>query len=115
MFSRGAFREEPPGLVRKGVIMPIKETCLDHTLSEVEELTAAVRLLKSEFANQPSPAKIEHSKQLEYVRRRFAEYKKQVEELEEAPEEKAAAIHDSAELIWKDLKGAIDTLLVELA
>ena len=95
--------------------MPVKEAYLDHTLSEVEELTAAVQQLKTLFANQTNAAKLQHGKQLEYVRARFAEYKKFVEELEEAPEEKAAAIYDSSELIWKVLKGAIDNLLVELA
>ena len=34
--------------------MAVKEACLDHTLSEVEELTGAVRLLKSELADQPA-------------------------------------------------------------
>lgn len=95
--------------------MPVKEACLDHTLSDVEELTAAVRLLKAEFATQPLVVKLDHGKQLEYVRRRFADYKKLVEELEEAPEERAEAIHDSAEKIWKELKGLIDTLLLKLA
>ena len=95
--------------------MAVKEACLDHTLAEVEELIAAVRLLKSEFAGQPAAVKLRHSKQLDYVRRRFAEYKKLVEELEEAPEEKAAGIYDSAERIWKELKADIDTLLLRLA
>lgn len=95
--------------------MLVKEAYLDHTLTEVEQLTAAVRLLKAQFASQPAATKLEHCKELDYVRRRFAEYKSRVEELEDAPEEKAGAIHDSAELIWKDLKGAIDTLLLELA
>lgn len=95
--------------------MAVKEACLDHTLAEVEELTAAVRLLKSEFAGQPATVKLRHCKQLDYVRRRFTEYKKLVEELEEAPEEKAAGIYDSAERIWKELKADIDTLLLRLA
>lgn len=99
----------------QGPLMAVKEACLDHTLGEVEQLTAAVRLLKTEFAGQPVAAKLTYAKQLEYIRRRFGDYKKLVEELEEAPEEKAEELHDSAEGIWKELKGLIDTLLLKLA
>lgn len=95
--------------------MPTKEAYLDHTLNEVEQLTSAVQLLRTQFAEQPSSAKLVYRKRLDYVRERFAAYKRQVEELENGPEEKAGVLHDSAELIWKDLKGAIDSLLVELA
>lgn len=95
--------------------MAVKEACLDHTLGEVEELTAAVRLLKTEFAGQPTAVKLGYAKRLEHIRRRFADYKKLVEELEEAPEEKAGALHDSAEGIWRELKSLIDALLLKLA
>ena len=95
--------------------MAVKEGCLDHTLSEVEELTGAVRLLKSELADQPAALKLAYGKKLEYIRSRFGVYKSLVEQLEEAPEEKAGELHDSAERVWKELKGLIDGLLLKLA
>ncbi|HUI73753.1 MAG TPA: hypothetical protein VLX32_02350 [Candidatus Acidoferrum sp.] len=95
--------------------MPLKEAYLEDTLQEVEELAGRVNLLKSLLAKRSLSEKLEQHWDLESVRSRFAEYKRRVEELEEAPEEKIEISHDAAEHAWQDLRSSVDTLLEEVA
>jgi len=48
------------------------------------------------------------------VRNRFAEFKRCVEELEEASDQQIEGAQEATELAWKDLQHAVDTLLAAL-
>ncbi len=45
------------------------------------------------------------------MRNRFADFKRRVEELEEANEENLEEARKASELAWKDLEHAVDELL----
>lgn len=53
--------------------------------------------------------------ELEYVRNRFADFKRHVEELEEATEDSLEEARKACELAWKDLEHAVDSLSSALA
>jgi len=95
--------------------MAVKEVYLENTLQEVEELAGRVSLLKSLLAKRTLSEKLEHHWDLKGVRTRSAEYKRRVEELEEAPEDKIETSHDAAEHAWQDLRSSVDSLLEEVA
>jgi hypothetical protein len=94
--------------------MVLKEAYLDRVVGEVEDLAARVALLKGRFAKQKVSVKLEHYWELEYVRTRFAEFKRRVRDLEEADDLEIDRIQESAEVAWKDLIHAVETLLVAL-
>ena len=94
--------------------MLLKEAYLDRVVGEVEDLAARVALLKGRFAGQKVSVKLEHYWELEYVRTRFAEFKRRVQELEEAQDWEIDRIQESAEVAWKDLIHAVETLLAAL-
>jgi hypothetical protein len=95
--------------------MLVKESCLDHVLTEVEDLAAQVALLKDRFAKQKVSVKLEHYWELEYVRTRFAEFKRRVQDLEDADDTELARVRDGVEVAWKDLSHAVETLLAALS
>jgi hypothetical protein len=95
--------------------MLLKESCLDHVVSEVEDLSARVAILKQRFAKQKVSVKLEHYWELEYVRTRFTEFKRRVQELEDADDSKLPRVQESVEFAWKDLINAVETLLAALA
>jgi len=94
--------------------MQLKEAYLDRVVGEVEDLAAKVSLLKGRFAKQKVSVKLEHYWELEYVRTRFAEFRRRVEELEEADGEEIRELQEAVELAWKDLMNSVDTLLAAL-
>ncbi len=95
-------------------IMELKEAYLDRVVSEVEDLASRVALLKSRFARQKVSIKLEHYWELEYVRTRFAEFKRRVQELEDADDQGVQQIQEAVEVAWKDLLHAVETLLAAL-
>jgi hypothetical protein len=58
--------------------------------------------------------KLEHYWELEYVRTRFTEFKRRVEDLENAEDGELDRFQDSVEIAWKDLIQAMETLLAAL-
>jgi hypothetical protein len=92
----------------------LKEAYLDQVLGEVEDLSARVSELKGRFARQKVSVKLEHYWELEYVRTRFTEFKRRVEDLEYADDPELHRFQESVETAWKDLVQAMDTLLAAL-
>ncbi len=88
---------------------------LDRITTEVEELASRVTVLKERFAKQKVSVKVDHYWELEYVRTRFAEFKKSIELLEDADDPELARRQESVEVAWKDLIHAVDTLLAALS
>ena len=94
--------------------MQLKEAYLDRIVGEVEDLASRVALLKSRFAKQKVSVKLEHYWELEYVRTRFAEFKRRVRELEDADDQELQRLQEGVEVAWKDLIHAVETLLSAL-
>jgi hypothetical protein len=94
--------------------MELKEAYLERAVGEVEDLAARVGLLKDRFARQRVNVKLEHYWELEYVRTRFTEFKRCIQELEDADDGEVARIQEAVEMAWKDLIHAVDTLLAAL-
>ncbi len=94
--------------------MELKEAYLDRVLGEVEDLSSRVAELKGRFAKQKVSVKLEHYWELEYVRTRFTEFKRRVEDLEEAHDGELVRLQESVEIAWKDLIHAMETLLAAL-
>jgi hypothetical protein len=94
--------------------MLLKEAYLDRVVGEVEDLAARVALLKGRFARQKVSIKLEHYWELEYVRTRFAEFRRRIGDLEDADDLEIDRIQESVEVAWKDLIHAVETLLAAL-
>lgn len=94
--------------------MQLKEAYLQRAVAEVEDLSARVALLKSRIAKQKVSVKLQYHWELDYVRNRFAEFKRRLEELEDASDDRLEEVQTAAELAWKDLQHAVDTLLSAL-
>jgi hypothetical protein len=94
--------------------MQSKETYLDQVTTEVEELASRVAVLKGRFAGQKVSVKLDHYWELEFVRTRFAEFKRRVEQLEDADIPELAGLQQHVDLAWKDLMQAVDTLMAAL-
>jgi hypothetical protein len=94
--------------------MQLKEAYLQRVVTEVEDLSERVAVVKARVARQKVSVTREHRWELEYVRNRFADFKRRVEELEEAEEDNLEEARTSSELAWKDLQHAIDALLSAL-
>ena len=94
--------------------MQLKEVYLDRVVGEVEDLASRVALLKGRFAKQKVSIKLEHYWELEYVRTRFAEFKRRVQALEDGDEQELQRLQEAAEVAWKDLLHAVEALLAAL-
>ncbi len=94
--------------------MPTKEAYLEQVLAEVEEFADKVALLKARLAQEKTGSKLRYYWELEYLRNRFAEFRKQIEQLEEAEEARIEEVRESTECAWQCLKQAVETLLAEL-
>jgi hypothetical protein len=97
-----------------GKTMQLKEAYLERAVAEVEDLSGRVTTLKDRFARQRVNVKLEHYWELEYVRRRFSEFKHRIQELEDADEIDIGRTQEAVEIAWKDLIHAVDTLLAAL-
>jgi hypothetical protein len=94
--------------------MQLKEACLERVVGEVEDLASRVALLKGRFAKQKVSVKLEHYWELEYVRTRFAEFKRRVGDLEDADDVQAGRIQEAVDVAWTDLIHAVETLLAAM-
>ena len=94
--------------------MQLKEAYLQQIVMEVEDLSERVALLKARIAKQKVSVTLQHRWELEYMRNRFAEFKRRVEELEDAGEADLEETQKACELAWKDLQRAVDDLLSAL-
>ncbi len=94
--------------------MQLKEAYLDRVLGEVEDLSSRVSELKGRFAKQKVSVKLEHYWELEYVRTRFTEFKRRIEDLEDAQDGELDRFQESVEIAWRDLIHAMETLLAAL-
>jgi len=95
--------------------MLLKESCLDQVVTEVEDLSARVAILKDRFAKQKFSVKLEHYWELEYVRTRFSEFKRRVRDLEDADDCEIRRLQEGVESAWRDLLHAVEALLAALA
>jgi Fe-S-cluster formation regulator IscX/YfhJ len=91
-----------------------KEAYLDRVTTEVEEVASRVALLKGRFAKQKVSVKLDHYWELDYVRTRFTEFKRRIQQLEDADDPELATIQENVDLAWKDLLQAVDTLMTAL-
>jgi hypothetical protein len=95
-------------------MMQLREAYLDRVTTEVEDLSARVALLKGRFAKQKVSVKLDHYWELEFVRTRFTEFKRRIEELEFADEPETARLQEKVDVAWKALMQAVDTLMAAL-
>ena len=95
--------------------MQLKEAYLQRVVTEVEDVAERVAMLKARIAKQKVSVTLQHRWELEYVRNRFADFKRRVEELEEATDDNLEEASKTCELAWKDLEHAVDSLLSALA
>jgi len=94
--------------------MQLKEAYLDRVTTEVEDLAARVALLKGRFAKQKVSVKLDHYWELEFVRTRFAEFKRRVEELEDADDLELARLQENVDAAWNEVMRAVNTLMTAL-
>ena len=90
--------------------MELKEAYLHQAVMEVEDLLKRVAALKARRAKQNVSVTVEHRAELDYVRNRFADFKRRIEELAEAGEENLEVARKASELARKDLQHAVDAL-----
>jgi len=95
-------------------IMQPKEAHLDRVTTDVEDLASRVAVLKGRFAKQKVSVKLDHYWELEFVRTRFTEFKRRIEELEYADEPELARLQENVDSAWKELMQAVDTLMAAL-
>jgi hypothetical protein len=94
--------------------MIAREAYLDRVTTEVEEVASRVAQLKGRFAKQKVSVKLDHYWELDYVRSRFAEFKRRIQELEDADDVELARLQEDVDIAWKDLMRAVDALMVAL-
>lgn len=95
--------------------MQLKEAYLERVVTEVEDVAERVALLKAQIAKQKVGVTLQHRWELDDVRNRFADFKRRVEELEEATDDNLEEARKACELAWKDLEHAVDSLVSALA
>ena len=95
--------------------MQLKEAYLERVVTEVEDLAERVALLKARLAKQKGSVTLEHRWELEYVRKRFADFKRRAEELAVASDENPEEARKASALAWKDLEYAVEALLSAFA
>jgi hypothetical protein len=95
--------------------MQLKEAYLQRVVTEVEDLSERVAVLKARIARQKVSVTLQHRWELEYVRNRFADFKRRVEELEDANDDNLEEARKASELAWKDLEHSVDSLLSALS
>jgi Fe-S-cluster formation regulator IscX/YfhJ len=94
--------------------MLARDQYLDRVTTEVEEVASRVALLKGRFAKQKVSVKLDHYWELDYVRTRFTEFKRRIQQLEDADDPELPRIQENVDLAWKDLLQAVDTLMTAL-
>jgi len=94
--------------------MLAREAYLDRVSTEVEEVASRVAELKGRFAKQKVSVKLDHYWELDYVRTRFAEFKRRIHQLEDADDPELSRLQENVDIAWKDLMQAVDALMAAL-
>lgn len=94
--------------------MLAREAYLERVTAEVEEVASRVAQLKARFAKQKVSVKLDHYWELDYVRTRFTEFKRRIQELEDADDPELAMLGANVDASWKDLLQAVDKLMSAL-
>ena len=94
--------------------MQAREAYLDRVTTEVEEVASRVAQLKGRFAKQKVSVKLDHYWELDYVRGRFAEFKRLIQELEDADDAELARLQENVDAAWRELMHAVDNLAAAL-
>jgi hypothetical protein len=97
-----------------GIVMPARHAYLDRVTTEVEEVASRVAELKGRFAKQRVSVKLDHYWELDFVRTRFAEFKRGIQQLEDAEDSELSRLQENVDAAWKDLMRAVDTLMAAL-
>jgi predicted nuclease with TOPRIM domain len=94
--------------------MQLKEAYLERVVAEVEDLAERVAVLKARIAKQKISLTLEPRSELEDLRNRFRDFKRRVEQLEEASEENLEEARKASELAGRDVQRALGALLSAL-
>lgn len=94
--------------------MQARNACLDRVTTEVEEVASRVAELKGRFAKQKVSVKLDHYWELDYVRSRFAEFKRSIQLLEGAEDPEFSRLQQNVDAAWKGLMQAVDRLMAAL-
>ncbi len=94
--------------------MLAREAYLDRVTTEVEEVASRVAELKGRFAKQKVSVKLDHYWELDYVRTRFAEFKRRIQQLEDAEDPEMSRLQANVDVAWKELMQAVDALMAAL-
>jgi hypothetical protein len=97
----------------RGIMQP-REAYLDRVTTEVEDLASRVAVLGGRFAKQKVSVKLDHYWELEFVRTRFTEFKRRIEDLEYANEPELPRLQENVDAAWNELMVAVDTLMAAL-
>jgi hypothetical protein len=94
--------------------MLAREAYLDRVSTEVEEVASRVAELKGRFAKQRVSVKLDHYWELDFVRTRFAEFKRRIQQLEDADDPELSRLQENVDTAWKELMQAVDALMAAL-
>lgn len=94
--------------------MQRKEAYLDRLLGAVEDLSSRVSELNGRFAKQKVSVKLEHYWELAYLRTCFSDFRRRVEDLEEAEVGELDRFQEAVEVAWKELLHALEALFAAL-
>jgi uncharacterized small protein (DUF1192 family) len=94
--------------------MQFKEDYLGQLGEEVQELASRIALLNRRFTAQRFSEKLQYLWDVAHLQTRCAEFKRHIEELEDADELKVEQSHSSVEGDWNDLMRTVNTLLSSL-
>ena len=83
-----------------------KEAFLDRVARDVEGFALRIASIMGTFAKQKVAVQLGHYWELEHVRSRFADFKKQLSDFEDADDLQTEAVEAS----WSELVRAVDTL-----
>jgi len=87
--------------------MQLRDAYLERVQAELEDLAARIAVVKARIVQQKVDLTLEQHWQVVSVRNRFRDFKRRVDELEEASEENLEEAGKASELAWKDLQQAL--------
>ncbi|HXJ13029.1 MAG TPA: hypothetical protein VNH19_12220 [Candidatus Limnocylindrales bacterium] len=94
--------------------MQTREAYLERVTTEVDQLASRVAVMKGLFARQKVSVKLDHYWELEFVRTRFTEFKRRIEDLEDADEPELPRLQENVDASWNELMQAVDKLMTAI-
>ena len=94
--------------------MQTREAYLERVTTEVDQLASRVAVMKGRFARQKVSVKLDHYWELEFVRTRFTEFKRRIEDLEDADEPELPRLQENVDASWNELMQAVDKLMTAI-